>query len=369
MTSRRLRVAIIGTRGVPARYGGFETLAAELSSGLAARGHLVDVYCRRGRVNPGSLPAGVRQRFVPMLPTKHLETISHTAFSVIHAVTQRYDAILMVNAGNAVLAGVPRLFRVPVVLNVDGIERRRKKWGRAGRSWYLLGERLATVLPNEIISDAAVIAEYYRWRYNARSTMIPYGSTILEREPAPDLSKYGLKPGEYLLYVSRLEPENNAHLVIDAYRDVPGNVPLAIVGDAPYATSYKNKLVELASRDPRVRMLGGIYGDGYRDLQRGAQAYIQATEVGGTHPALIEAMGAGNVILAMSTPENREVTAGTALLFDDRASLAAAMTQVIGPNGAALQVLAQAARQRALKVYTWDAVTDAYEALLLRLAR
>ena len=369
MTARKLRVAIIGTRGVPAMYGGFETLAAELSQGLAARGHTVDVYCRRGRVNPGSLPAGVNQRFVPMLRTKHLETITHTAFSVIDAVTQRYDAILMVNAGNAILAGVPRLFRVPVVLNVDGIERKRAKWGRAGRAWYLVGERLATILPNEIISDAAVIAEYYRSQYGARSTMIPYGSTILDRLPPPDLSKYGLQPGEYLLYVSRLEPENNARLVIDAYRDVPGDVPLAIVGDAPYASSYKNKLTELAGRDSRVRMLGAIYGDGYRDLQRGAQAYIQATEVGGTHPALIEAMGAGNVILAMSTPENREVTAGTALLFDDRASLADAMTQAIGPNRETLQVLAQAARQRALQVYTWEAVTDAYEALLLRLAR
>jgi glycosyltransferase involved in cell wall biosynthesis len=369
MTAGRLRVAILGTRGVPARYGGFETLAEELSGRMAARGHSVDVYCRRGRVNPGSPPAGVRQRFVPMLPTKHLETISHTAFSVIAAVTRRYDAILMVNAGNAILAGVPRLFRVPVVLNVDGIERKRAKWGRAGRVWYLIGERLATILPNEIISDAAIIAEYYRSRYGARSTMIPYGSTILDRLPPPDLSMYGLRPGEYLLYVSRLEPENNAHLIIDAYRDVPGDVPLAIVGDAPYATAYKNRLTELAARDSRVRMLGAIYGDGYRDLQRAAQAYVQATEVGGTHPALIEAMGAGNVVLAMSTPENLEVTAGTALLFDDRASLVAAMTQATGSKREALHELAEAARQRALKVYTWEAVTDAYEALLLRLAR
>jgi len=369
MTERKLRVAIIGTRGVPARYGGFETLAAELSERLAARGHSVDVYCRRGRVNPGPPPPGVKQRFVPMLPTKHLETISHTAFSVVSAARRRYDAILMVNAANAILAGFPRLFGTPVVLNVDGIERNRSKWGRAGRAWYLVGERLATILPNEIISDAAVISAYYQDRYHARSTMIPYGSTILERMPPPDLSEYGLQPGEYLLYVSRLEPENNAYLVIDAYRDVPGDVPLVIVGDAPYATAYKNKLVELAARDSRVRMLGAIYGDGYRDLQRAALAYIQATEVGGTHPALIEAMGAGNVVLAMSTPENREVTAGTALLFSDRASLAEAMARVLGPDRDSLGKLAVAAREHAMKVYTWDAVTDAYEELLTRLAR
>jgi glycosyltransferase involved in cell wall biosynthesis len=369
MTARKLRVAILGTRGVPAMYGGFETLASELSERLAARGHTVDVYCRRGRVNPGVLPEGVHQRFVPMLPTKYLETISHTTCSVIDAVGRRYDVILMVNAANAILAGVPRLFRTPVVLNVDGIERKRAKWGRAGRAWYFSGERLATILPNEIISDAAVIAAYYRSRYGARSTMIPYGSTILGRLPPPDLSAYGLEPGEYLLYVSRLEPENNAYMVIDAYRDVLGDVPLVVVGDAPYATAYKHKLTDLAARDPRVKMLGAIYGDGYRDLQRAALAYVQATEVGGTHPALIEAMGAGNVVLAMSTPENREVTAGTALLFEDRASLIEAMSKAVGPDRAELKELAAAARERALKVYTWDAVTDAYEELLLRLAR
>src|ERR1700690_1094753 len=121
MTARPLRLAIIGTRGVPAHYGGFETLAAELSTRLAGRGHAVDVYCRRGRVDAGELPQGVRQRFVPMLPTKYLETVTHTAMSVLAAVPHRYDAILMVNAANAVFAFVPRIFGTPVTLNVDGI--------------------------------------------------------------------------------------------------------------------------------------------------------------------------------------------------------------------------------------------------------
>jgi glycosyltransferase involved in cell wall biosynthesis len=365
MPTRSLRIAILGTRGVPARYGGFETLAAELSARLAERGHSVDVYCRRGRVDGGVLPKGVRQRFVPMLPTKYLETVSHTALSVLAAIPRRYDAILLVNAANAIFSGVPRVFGTPVALNVDGIERKRAKWGRAGKAWYLVGERLATIFPNSIISDAIVIEQYYRTRYHASSTMIPYGSTILDRLPPPDLSPYGLEPGRYLLYVSRLEPENNAALVAESYQDVPGDLPLAIVGEAPYATAYKARVTELAARDPRVRMLGSIYGSGYQELQRGALAYIQATEVGGTHPALIEAMGAGNLVLAMGTPENIEVTAGTALIFTDRASLAQVMTQVAewGGSGGELAEMAAAARKRALDVYSWEAVTDAYEAL------
>jgi glycosyltransferase involved in cell wall biosynthesis len=167
-----------------------------------------------------------------------------------------------------------------------------------------------------------------------------------------------------------MEPENNAHLVIEAYRAVPGELPLAVVGDAPYASAYKASVADLAAADPRVRLLGAIYGDGYRDLQRAARAYVQATEVGGTHPALIEAMGAGNVVFALATPENREVTAGTAVLFRDREELAAGLARVVGESvDEELQALAASARRRAQDVYSWDAVAAAYEAVLLRLIR
>ncbi len=209
----------------------------------------------------------------------------------------------MVDAANAVFAVLPRLMGIPVVLNVDGIERKRAKWGPLGRAWYAVSERLATIMPDEIISDADVIEAYYRQRYGAPSTMIPYGSMILERDPPPDLRQFDLTPDRYVLYVSRLEPENNAHRVVSAYRSVPGDLPLVIVGAAPYARDYGALLARLAHEDARVRLMGGIYGEGYRDLQRAARAYVQATEVGGTHPALIEAMGAGNVVLAYATPE------------------------------------------------------------------
>jgi glycosyltransferase involved in cell wall biosynthesis len=254
------------------------------------------------------------------------------------------------------------------VLNVDGIERQRRKWGRAGRAWYAVGERLALVYPNVIVSDADVIRDYYRERYGHDSVVITYGAPLLDREPAPDLQRHGLdegvRPGEYLLYVSRLEPENQADLVIRAYRSVPGDAPLLIVGDAPYADAYKEQLRVLAAGDRRVRLTGAIYGDGYRDLQRGALAYIQATSVGGTHPALVEAMGAGNLVLAFDTPENREVLAGTGCVFDDEAALAAQLTEVVSdPHAARFDELRAGARRRVEERYSWDAVTEAYLAL------
>jgi glycosyltransferase involved in cell wall biosynthesis len=317
------------------------------------------------------VPEGVQRRFVPYLPGKYLETVTHTGASVLDSLFRDFDAMWVGNAANAVFCGVPRLRGTGVALNVDGIERQRRKWGLAGRLWYAVGERFALVYPNEVVSDAEVIQDYYVKRYGKSTSLIAYGAPILDREPPPDFSQYGLHdiaPNRYLLYVSRLEPENQADLVIRAYRDVPGDVPLLIVGDAPYATEYKAQLLELAAGDPRVRLTGGIYGPGYRDLQRGALAYIQATSVGGTHPALIEAMGAGNLVLAYSTPENDEVLAGSGLLFSDTVELAAQLSRVVtNSTTPELNVLREKACDRVRLNYSWDRVTDQYEQLFERI--
>lgn len=373
MTARQqappMRLAILGSRGIPPAYGGFETMAWELSRELAARGHRVTVYSYRGRTDESrTLPAGVRRRWVRGLRGKHMETVTHTAMGALDTVLHRYDGVLLLNAANALFAFLPRLRGATVALNVDGIERQRAKWGLAGRLWYTLGERLSLYLPNVIVADAQVIADYYRERYGRQTALITYGATLLERDPPPDLASHGLpdiQPGRYLLYVSRLEPENQADLVIRAYAEVPGDVPLLIVGDAPYAAEYKARLARVAAADPRVRMFGGKYGEVYTDLQRAAMAYIQATSVGGTHPALIEAMAAGNLVLAFGTPENREVTAGTALIFDDQTQLTDALARVIqSPDSPELEALRAAARARAESTYSWPAIADQYEALL-----
>jgi glycosyltransferase involved in cell wall biosynthesis len=364
-----MNIAILGSRGIPPAYGGFETMAWELSRELAARGHRVTVYSYRGRTDESrAVPPGVRRCWVRGLRGKHLETVTHTAMGALDTVLRRYDAVLLLNTANAPVAFLPRLRGTKVALSVDGIERQRAKWGVAGRLWYTLGERLSLYLPNVIVADAQVIADYYHERYGHQTALITYGATLLDRDPPPDLARHGLppdiQPGRYLLYVSRLEPENQADLVIRAYREVPGDTPLLIVGDAPYATDFKAQLARLAAADPRVRMLGALYGEAYTDLQRGAMAYIQATSVGGTHPALIEAMAAGNLVLAFATPENREVTAGTALLFEDEAELTAALARVIiAPDSPELRALRTAARARAASTYSWPAIADQYVAL------
>jgi len=363
-----VRLAILGTRGIPASYGGFETFAEELGTRLAARGHEVTVYGRAHHV-PRTLThyKGVRLVVLPTVRHKYLDTVVHTALSVAHA-RGRYEAMLVCNAANAVFCLVPRLFGTPVALNVDGIERRRAKWGALGRGWYLASEWLATRTASEVVTDARVIEAYYLSRYGCASTFIPYGCTAGGTAGTATLERLGLQPRGYVLYVSRLEPENNAHAVIAGFEKATRlGKKLLIVGDAPYARDYIARLHAMAG--PDVLFAGAVYGEGYRELQAHAFAYVHATEVGGTHPALVEAMGAGGCVVVNDVPENREVAGEAALYFSaaDPSTLAAALER-LSDDPALADTMRARARERAAKTYSWEAVTDMYEQLFRRLA-
>jgi glycosyltransferase involved in cell wall biosynthesis len=356
-----MKVAILGTRGIPANYGGFETFAEELSTRLAARGHDVTVYCRSNNVRyTGRAYRGVALVILPTIGTKYLDTVAHTFLSVFHAIPHRFDCILLCNAANAVFAAVPRIMRTPVALNVDGIERKRKKWGLLGRSYYKISEFLSTFIPNVVVTDAAVIRDYYRDRYGISSVMIAYGAGCDRVETTDVLLKLDAQPREYVLYVSRLEPENNAHLVVEAFESVRTSKRLLIVGDAPYAQKYIDRLK--TTSDPRVGFPGGIYGTGYRELQSHAYIYIHATEVGGTHPALVEAMGAGNCVIVYDTPENREVVGDCGMYFSNAGDLARQIQAAID-DPAMVERYRGLAHAHAQALYSWDAITDQYEKL------
>ncbi len=362
-----MKIAILGTRGIPANYGGFETFAEECAAGLAARGHDVTVYGRSHYVPRGLCSyRGARLTILPTLPWKYTDTVAHTLLSVLHAVPRRFDAILICNAANSLFAWIPRIFGTRVVVNVDGIERLRRKWSWVGKTYYRLSELLSTLLPNEIVTDARCIERYYRDTYGAKSEFIPYGASTELPADASALGELGLSPREYFLYVSRLEPENNAHLLVQAFERVRSKRKLLIVGNAPYAREYIRRLKE--TRDPRIAFPGAIYGLRYRQLLANALCYVHATEVGGSHPALIEAMGLGNLIVANATAENAEVLEGTGLLYrrNDVSDLAA-LLQRVNDRPAEFAHLGELARERVKSEYSWDRVVDRYERLLSRL--
>jgi glycosyltransferase involved in cell wall biosynthesis len=257
---------------------------------------------------------------------------------------------------------VPRLTGAKVALNVDGLEWQRRKWGSLGRAYYRFCSWLAPKLAILLVSDARVIADYFRERYRKRTAYIPYGTDARRLEPGSTLKDLGLEPNRYLLYVSRLEPENNAHVVIDAYDRSGLDMPLVVVGDAPYASKYKERLHAMAP--PGVLFLGYIFGTGYVELQSNALLYIQAKEVGGTAPALVEAMGRGVPVIANDVPAHREVlaSAGAYYVRNSPEDLAQQM-RVLAVDADLRRHLGQLAHERARTFYSWEHVTDEYERL------
>lgn len=359
-----MRIALLGTRGIPAQYGGFETFAEELSVRLAQRGHPVTVYCRSNNISY-DLPEyrGVRLVRLPTIAHKYFDTIAHTLLATLHLLAHPQDVALYCNGANTVFTILPRLAGIPAVINVDGLERHRKKWNALARAWYAFSERLTTLFPSAVVADAQTIADYYFERYGQATHFIPYGAPTGPVETCEALKRFGLAPEGYWLYVSRMEPENNALLVARAFERASVGHKLVMTGDAPYAAGYIRQVRQ--TRDPRILFTGAVYGTGYHELQAHSFAYIHATEVGGTHPALIEAMGRGRCVLYLDTPENAEVAGEAGIPFESsQASLAAAIERVAALPAEERRRRGQLALERVRSCYDWEAVTDRYEQLL-----
>jgi glycosyltransferase involved in cell wall biosynthesis len=354
------RIAILGTRGIPARYGGFETFAEELSTRLVARGHRVTVYCRQR--HPEASYRDVSLVYLGTWRHKYFDTMVHTLLSTVHLIFHRADVALYCNGANSIFTLPPRLFGIPTCINVDGLERKRKKWNRLAKAWYAISEWLATFCPTVTITDAREIEAYYLERYGKRTKFIPYGAETGKTPTSEVLVKLGLERGRYFLYVSRMEPENNALLVREAFERAATSVKLALIGDAPYAQEYIERVRD--TRDARVVIPGAIYGTGYHELLSYCLAYIHATEVGGTHPALIEAMGRGAVVLYLNTPENAEVAGGVGIAFES-GNLEQKLGEVLNMSSEERADWSRKASLRVAERYSWDAVTDQYEALLV----
>jgi glycosyltransferase involved in cell wall biosynthesis len=441
-----VKIAILGTRGVPPTYGGFETFAAELGVRLVARGHEVSVYCReglavggdsfsvveprlchpersrgiwgsgRGEVGQASRPTrpgpstslgmtegltvdgvrlagdrdslsvvipefrqdekpqttanrqpptanwnGIHRIVLPAARGKYFETVSHAFLCALDALRRDFDVVLVCNAANAFVLPLLRAARVGTAINVDGIERKRRKWNVLGRAVYAIGEAFSVSFA-KVVADADVIADYYRAHYALEPEVIPYGAEFPREDDSDVLARLGLRPGSYILYVSRFEPENNPLEVVRAYEKLGDGPPLVMLGKGLYASELVAELHR--HRSERVLFPGGLYGPDYRTLQRNAQLYVQATEVGGTHPALIEAMGSGGCVVALDTPENREV-GGDAVgyfRFGPAETLSGTLRECLADDSLCEERRGRA-RERVARLYSWDRVTDAYEEL------
>jgi glycosyltransferase involved in cell wall biosynthesis len=370
-----MNIAIVGTRGIPNRYGGFERFAEQISSRFADRGHRVAVYCRKAFTRPDDVyDRRVRRVIVPSLHQKHLDTWVSTFFAALHVAFSDNDIVLLCNVANSPFAYIPRMFGKPVVLNVDGLDRKREKWKGLGAQVLHFCEWVSSFSSNQLVTDAKAIHDYYLAKYGSESVVIGYGSEAPESDYSSEgavsdhnLNGFNLEAGRYVLYVSRLEPENNPDLVLRSWRNVRTDWPLVVVGHNPYKPNYIERLKSLG--DERVRFLGAIYGDGYWALQKHAGVFVFACEIGGVHPALIEAMAASNAVLYLDTPENAETAGDAAMHYEKSEEDLTAKLQSLLDDPTARQELAHRAKQRADALYRWDVIAEKYERLFDELHR
>ncbi|MCU1574748.1 MAG: hypothetical protein JWO93_2830 [Micrococcaceae bacterium] len=362
-----LRIALVGTRGVPARYGGFETCVEEVGKRLAARGHEVIVYCRTTEETDLAETEyqGMQLVYLPALKRRSLETLSHTGLSAGHLFANRVDAAIVFNAANAPFLPVLRAAGIPVATHVDGLEWKRAKWGGMGKRYYRLAESLAVRWSDALIADAAGIQEYYRREFQAETTYLAYGAPILDSGDSDRLADLGLEAGKYHLVVARFEPENHVHMIVEGYSRSAAEYPLIVVGSAPYADEYTRHVRSLG--DERVRFVGGVWDQELLDqLYANSLIYWHGHSVGGTNPSLLRAMGAGAATNAYDVNFNREVLGDTGEYFADAAAIPALVEWAEDPTSDTI-LRGKKAQAEALR-YDWDRVADGYEELCRDLA-
>lgn len=359
------RVSILGIRGIPARYGGFETFAEELSVRLVQQGIEVTVYCEADhKIHPMKYK-GIKLVSLPTTECGPLSTVLFDLRCLWHA-RKGHDVVYMLGYGAAPFCFIPRLWGSKVWLNVDGIEWARAKWGKLAKAYFKLMEFFSMRAPNRVIADAEGIKIHLDSRHNRvpSCSVIPYGAPVLDEAPAPSLlDEWELSPQGYFLVVARIEPENHVREIIEGYKASVCSLPLIVVGNHKEDTSYTKGLLPLA--DDNVRFIGGVYDkEKLQALRCHSLAYFHGHSVGGTNPSLLEALGCGNLIIAHDNVFNREVTDGIGFYFKTPADIPVLIERVETLSESERDELACKARGRIREKYDWDVIADHYIELI-----
>jgi glycosyltransferase involved in cell wall biosynthesis len=372
---RVLDIGVYGARAIPSTYSGFETFLTTLLPALAARGHRVTMYCRKGEAGGDATPyQGVQRVVLPALSGKQTSTLSHGALSSVRAAAAHHDVLLVVNPANAFFCWLNRALRQPVVLNVDGQEWLRGKWGPVARTVFRSAAWLSGRSASGLVADCRAMADVFAREFDAPCTVIPYCFPALAWTPSTDaLQTRGLRPGGYLITGGRLNPENNIDGIAGAYAASDLELPLVVIGAANYDSPVRRELDALAARDARIRVLGHIEDrQAFLSLLHGAAAYVHGHSVGGMNPSLVEAMRAEALVVALDTVFNREVLGDTGYFFPGGigrvGDLAGVLRDVLALDARVLEAQRTAARERAIREYSVESVTEAYERLLVAAA-
>jgi glycosyltransferase involved in cell wall biosynthesis len=363
-----VKIDIIGSRGIPNNYGGFETFAERLSMALVMRGHKVTVYGQYDETKNVShghyegvecfnLKAPAKKAFQkPVLSIK----------STFRSAKNKSDIVLFLGVSAAPFSFLGRMRGAKTVINLDGLEWKRAKWGKVGRAYLRISEWLSTKTCNAIVADSQALVDIYRNLYSINSVFIPYGAEVMTVIPSDELGGFGLEPGGYILQSCRLEPENNVDLVIAGYLESRKALPLVILGDAPLNDTYKETLRNLSAG--KVRFLGSVYGPAYNQIVAHSALYIHAHEVGGTNPSLLEAMAVGKAPLYLDVTFNREVAGEVGFSFRKDPTDLTALLDDMMQRLDDVKSRSDQAKEIIREKYSWESVFESYEKLFLELA-
>ena len=361
----RPRVAVIGDRGIPARYSGFSTLVEHLALRLVhAHGMDVTVYCRNHYYEDRTPTyEDVRRVFLPAPGGKSFESIIHSNLAILHAAAAGYDCAIVADPGNAPF-GLPLVIRgIPTLYLTDGLGWQRRKWGPLQQRYYRWSEAVCARIATWLVTDSRAMQAYYLSTYGAHSTFIPYSGDVGDPPDDTALARYGLEPGGYYLVVARMEPENNVDLIIREYRASGVSRPLVVVGSNPFGTAYARQVA--AEADERVHCVGGIFESAIlNSLYARCHAYLHGHEVGGTNPSLLRAMHGGAACIPIDVVFHREVTGEDALFFTKEPGNLAAVLRRADAMPEEMRRLGTAARKRVTALYRWDAVAAGYAELI-----
>jgi len=362
-----MKIAIIGIRGLPSTYSGFETFISELAPRLRDKGNEVTIYCRKSLYNNRPLEyLGMKMIYLPSIENKFFSTLTHSLLSIIHATFHKFDIVFVVNAANGIFGIIPRVFGKKSILNVDGMEWLRPKWNNLGKWFFKTSARLGTKFYNKIVTDAEEMHRLYAKDFGIDSTYIAYGANIEKSEDPTVLDLYGLKPDDYYLIASRLVPDNNADIILKGFLKSNSKKTLAIAGGANYKGNivekkFYEKLVSISN--DKVKFLGHVSNPRHIiELHCNAFAYIHGHKYGGINPALLKALGCGNLVLANNTPFNSEVLENGkyGVLFEEKEEDIAQKIAIVENNSELVEKYRKSAKERIRTNFTWEKITEQY---------
>ncbi|WP_423147444.1 DUF1972 domain-containing protein [Rubrolithibacter danxiaensis] len=357
-----MKISIIGSRGYPYVYSGYETFVKELSERLVQKGVEVHVYCHKNLFS--SYPKevnGVHLHYIPTIEKKSLSQLIHSFLSMFHATFSSADAILVVNAANGPFGWIPKLRGKKTLINVDGLEWLRPKWKGLGAKYFYFAAKTATRLYDLIITDAEAMRNVYLEEFNRDSLVIAYGAPKNVQTTADYLQRFNLNPREYYLIVGRLIPDNNADLIIKGFLQAKTNKKLVVVGDVPYKDAYADELKRLKSE--KLIFTGYVTDSNeLMALYQHSFAYLHGHKFGGTNPTMLKAMANNCAILALDTCFNREMLndGEFGMFFQENENSVARTLEDLEENENKLADLRSNVVYGLTEKYNWENITDAY---------